>query len=84
MEADLRDGRPCTYPGRLLVHPNAKEKQIWHNCLLMKVGRTAEAEMLHARDMCQVEDVSADALPTTVDDDMAVIQGAQKYQQARQ
>ncbi|CAK9040562.1 unnamed protein product [Durusdinium trenchii] len=80
-KADLRDGRPCTYPGRLLVHPNAKEKQIWHNCLLMKVGRTAEAEMLHARDMCQVEDVSADALPTTVDDDMAVIQGAQKYQQ---
>lgn len=39
--------------------------------------------MLHARDMVQVEDVSADALPATVDDDNAVVQGAAKYQQAR-
>lgn len=49
----------------------------------MKTGRTQEAEMLHARDMSMIEDVSADALPTTIDDDNAVIQGAQKYQQAR-
>ena len=37
--------------------------------------------MPHSRDMLQVEDVSEDALPSTVDDDNAVVQGAMKYQQ---
>lgn len=50
--------------------------------MIYKNGRTGDAEMLHARDMVQVEDVSADALPSTVDDDNAVVQGAAKYQQA--
>ena len=49
---------------------------------MVKTGRTAEAEMLHARDMIQVEDVSDGALPQTTDDDNATVQGAQKYQQA--
>ena len=84
LQADARDGRPCTFPGRLLLHPGAKDnKHVWSNSTLVKTGRTADADMLHARDMVQVEDVSADALPSTVDDDNAVVQGAAKYQQAR-
>ena len=51
------------------------------NSQLVKTGRTADAEMPHSRDMLQVEDVSEDALPSTVDDDNAVVQGAMKYQQ---
>ena len=72
-QADARDGRPCTYPGRLLLHPTGKDK-LWANSQLVKTGRTADAEMPHSRDMLQVEDVSEDALPSTV-------QGAMKYQQ---
>ena len=79
-QADARDGRPCTYPGRLLLHPTGKDK-LWANSQLVKTGRTADAEMPHSRDMLQVEDVSEDALPSTVDDDNAVVQGAMKYQQ---
>jgi hypothetical protein len=81
-QADSRDGRPCTFPGRFLFHPQAKDKHIWSKCALVRNVRTGEADMLHARDMVQIEDVSADALPSTVDDDNAVVQGAQKYQQA--
>ena len=55
---------------------------MWGNCSLVKTGRTSEAEMLHARDMVQIEDVSDGALPQTTDDDNATVQGAQKYQQA--
>eukprot|EP00434_Breviolum_minutum_P024555 symbB.v1.2.021690.t1/scaffold1889.1/size97066/5 len=77
-----RDGRPCTYPGRLLFNPTGKDK-VWANSQLVKTGRTADAEMPHSRDMLQVEDISEDALPSTVDDDNAVVQGAMKYQQVQ-
>lgn len=80
-QADLRDGRPCNYPGRLLLHPTSKDKT-WINTALVKNGRTADAEMPHSRDMLTVEDISDDALPATVDDDQSTVQGAQKYQQA--
>ena len=81
-KADARDGRPCTFPGRFLFQNVASKDRVWANCSLVKTGRTAEAEMLHARDMIQVEDVSDGALPQTTDDDNATVQGAQKYQQA--
>ena len=67
-QVDARDGRPCTFPGRLLLHPTSNN-QLWNSSALVKNGRTAEADMLHAREMIQVEDISADALPSTVDDD---------------
>ena len=81
-KADARDGRPCTFPGRILFQNVAQKDRVWGNCSLVKTGRTSEAEMLHARDMVQIEDVSDGALPQTTDDDNATVQGAQKYQQA--
>ena len=77
---DSRDGRPCNYPGRLLIHPSLRDK-VWQNIALLKTGRTNACEMLHSRDMVAIEDVSPDALPATVDENDSTVQGAQKYQQ---
>ena len=79
---DARDGRPCNYPGRLLLHPSLKDK-VWQNTALLRTGRTPPVDMLHSRDMISIEDVSPEALPATVDDDSATVQGAKKYEQAR-
>lgn len=80
-QVDTRDGRPCNYPGRVLLHPTLKDK-MWQNVALLRTGRTEPCDMLHSRDMLSIEDVSADALPSTVDDDAATVQGAKKYEQA--
>ena len=81
----MRDGRPLTYLGRFVVpsHVDAKDS-IWGITPLMKWKRTtSDLPQLPARGMRKVEDVSANALPSSTDD-QSYVQGAYKYEQLGQ
>ena len=80
---DSRDGTPLTYPGRLVVpsHVNVKDST-WRSTPLMK-RTTSDLPQLPARDMRKVEDVSANALPSS-NDDVTYVQGAHKFEQLGQ
>ena len=81
----MRDGRPLTYLGRFIVpsHVDAKDST-WRNVPLMKWKRTmSDLPQLPARDMRKVEDVSANALPSSIDD-ATYVQGAHKFEQLGQ
>ena len=78
---DVRDLRPMVYPGRF-VFPSPLElpKNPWFACDLRRDQRTPEVKQLPAKDMREVESMSDDALPTSVDVRDSV-HGAAKYWQ---
>ena len=77
---DLRDSRPLTYPGRILVPMTADlNKGAFRHSYIVKWRRTEETQQLPAKDMFIVEDLSDQALPSDIDHQW--IHGAQKYAQ---
>ena len=79
---DLRDARPLNYGGRVVIGPSTKlDEFIWKNSALVRKGRTETAKMLPPHDMVTVENVGADALPQSIDDSPATVQGGKKFMQ---
>ena len=82
-KSDDRDLRPMVYPGRF-VFPSPlgdPKKSKWSFCNLRKSHRTEEVKQLSPKMMKEVEDLSADALPTSTDLRDYHIHGAAKYAQ---
>ena len=56
-KCDAREGRPNNYAGRVVVSNTLRENEYkFRLCEIIKVGRTAEATMLAAKDMLLLED----------------------------
>ena len=80
-QVDARDLRPMVYPGRF-VFPSPigdLSKSMWYMCKLRKTRRTEEIKQLAAKNMKEIEDLSADALPPNTDVQNSRVQGAGKY-----
>jgi hypothetical protein len=80
-QVDARDLRPMVYPGRF-VFPSPlgdPSKSMWFNCKLRKMRRTQEIKQLAAKFMKETEDLSADALPPSIDLAQSRVQGGLKY-----
>ena len=79
-QVDSRDLRPLTYPGRF-VFPSPVgdlKKHAFFGCDLRKDGRTIEVKQLALKDLREVEDLAADALPPTSDPNLH-IKASAKY-----
>ena len=46
-----REGRPCTMPGKVMLPHDFGKTSLWKESGLLRYGRTAEVEMLPAREM---------------------------------
>ena len=80
-QCDSRDLRPMVYPGRL-VFPSPLmniARSMWFSCDLRRMRRTEEVPQLPPKLMKEVEDLAADALPTSMDGKDSHIHGASKY-----
>jgi hypothetical protein len=80
-QVDARDLRPMVYPGRF-VFPSPlgdPAKSLWFQCKLRKTRRTEEVKQLAAKNMKETEDLSADALPPSIDPSQSRVQGGHKY-----
>jgi len=77
---DARDNRPLLNDGRIITPAGVKDEEyFWRRCNLMK-GKTAEASMLHSRDLVSVSAIGDTSLPDTTDLD-SYVKGAAKCQQ---
>jgi len=79
-QVDLRDSRPMAYAGRIVLPETLDVKSFaFRNCPLMRLRRTEHVTQVASKDMITIEDLSPTALPTSTDDQAAVVQGAHKY-----
>ena len=79
-EADLR---PMLYPGRF-VFPlplGDPKKNPFFGCALRRNGRTPDVRQLNPKDMKEIEDLSPDALPPSMDPRDIHVHGGAKYNQ---
>ena len=82
-QVDGRDLRPMVYPGRFVFPSPIGDlaKSMWFSCKLRKSRRTDEIKQLAPKNMKEIEDLSADALPPSIDLSTSRVQGAGKYSQ---
>jgi hypothetical protein len=81
-QCDPRDLRPMVYPGRFVFASPLGDpsKNMWFSSELRRQRRTEDVKQLPAKQMKEVEDLSAQALPVSTDGrDRA--RGAAKYNQ---
>ena len=80
-QRDKRDSRPLQFKGRVVEPPNVDPSRSWWRNTKIFRGYTEPAMQVTSREMVVPEDVMPEALPSTIDDSPALVQGAAKYQQ---